>query len=1097
MRIIRAILWIAYLATLSAFIPSIALSTEEQSSISALFEILYAIYDYDSSLIPNEPNEIIDLETSSDSRDQLAWVIFQLIRYELDPNSRPPDVLVSVSSEELIDPVAELSAEESTEVEESPAMDFPMMMAMESEPATDLYGPLDSCILTPGTYRIQTLPLEIEGHVVIPAGTTLIAPFDPNVNIIEVMPGGLLDMGRAAFYEEQDYPEVLPPVRIESEDPNQSFHNNQIGIYVQRGADPKTRIENTIIKNCSIGILVDEVLYNPIRSVITFGCYDGIHLYAPGGIIDCQFWFNGSVFDWMLDYILAHLDDYLNGTLFDSIRHEAGVGIYVRLDGAAYPYPEAVIERTLMYYGDTGLFIDSVVPDPNWPDPNDLLPLIPNIRVVNSCIASNLFGGFYQSPGEAQVDVSYCAFGDNWYDTNVSLPFAGCIVLMRYPFYNREEDWENLYILPTSELVDAGYGVATDGMGTCSDWPDTGVLDIGCHFPLGSSGNFGIPSCPSDFNWDGIVDSQDLALMNACMGATDDPNLVRMDFNYDSWINMPDYGVLSWDFGYTADPNLAGHHDPNSQRSDFNADFQVDLEDLAILTENWLIPVFDEYRFCSLCNLHIGIDPNDPNAPGGSHVIDQRDIDVFMEDWGKSVVLNPSISFYDPNGQPVEPNQLFGVVTVQIDEHPVSTWIFAQVDGSPAGETYLDSGVTPAFEIPTYAYSNGCHILTLGGYTLEDGCWIKEFPVEFNNFIYFASIPDMYEPNELYEITGFFDGGTVEISTEPNISTIYDGGYIKHDSFINPSNPMAAISYQNGEESKTMNATLSESVDISKIDLDSYRALIVAPCKDVNNAFEDFLLGNDKTITTIRSTLKQENIPYIELIYKNAHWENLKIALTAPNLNYVYWIGHANSHVGRIIDEDTHEVIAEGVPRTGFICWDKKKWLWPDKESRVFSFVLSETSNPEYKRLPDDWDNRGHSMWSLRLWETKTIKEFWAIGCLSGTNFLGKGWNDMARSVGVYYFRDAQGNYTHIYIGNKEEIMAGGVANLLVGYPSAISKIIRRHSATNLDNALSTNDLNEPELEALWGGDYNRDGYTDNTLQWWPSDIELFRVVFN
>jgi hypothetical protein len=34
-------------------------------------------------------------------------------------------------------------------------------------------------------------------------------------------------------------------------------------------------------------------------------------------------------------------------------------------------------------------------------------------------------------------------------------------------------------------MVDAGCGAADDGMGTCDTQPDTGVMDIGCHFPLG------------------------------------------------------------------------------------------------------------------------------------------------------------------------------------------------------------------------------------------------------------------------------------------------------------------------------------------------------------------------------------------------------------------------------------------------------------------------------------------------------------------------------------------------------------------------------------------------------------------------------------
>jgi len=85
--------------------------------------------------------------------------------------------------------------------------------------------------------------------------------------------------------------------------------------------------------------------------------------------------------------------------------------------------------------------------------------------------------------------------------------------------------------------------MAEDGTGTCPDQPDIGILDIGCHFPLGVRGSFGIPSSPADFNWDGIVDELDLQLMNDCMGAIADPNIVRIDTNYDSrvFIGMADF----------------------------------------------------------------------------------------------------------------------------------------------------------------------------------------------------------------------------------------------------------------------------------------------------------------------------------------------------------------------------------------------------------------------------------------------------------------------------------------------------------------------------------------------------------------------------
>lgn len=453
-----------------------------------------------------------------------------------------------------------------------------------------------------------------------------------------------------------------------------------------------------------------------------------------------------------------------------------------------------------------------------------------------------------------------------------------------------------------------------------------------------------------------------------------------------------------------------------------------------------------------------------------------------MGDWGMITEIECTAAFEDSDCNAVEPNQLSGIISVVMEDYPPSTWMFAKLDGTPAGETYADGSALPSFAIPTYEFANGYHLLTVGGYTPDNGCWIQKVPVSFDNRLYFASIPDMYEPNEPYEITGFFDDGVIEISTEPNVSTISDTGYIKHTAVISAASAEATIDYDNGQSSETETFALWGSVDLSEKDPNSWRAVIIAPCLDVNLAMEDNILLNNRLITAIQDTLEAANIPYEKLIGKNAHWDNIKTVLSGPNLNYVYWIGHSNSSVG--IGEDA-------VQRTFFQCWDQRRFL-PDKESYVFSWLKSDSGYVpvQVPFLPDNWDLRGHSMASLKLWQTKNIKEFWAISCKSAE------FSDMAMAVGAYAYKDAAGHYTHIYMGNRIAVMPGGARNLLEGYPSALSKIVRRHRTTNLENALLTNDLTGQELNVLWGPDRDRDGQADNTLQWWPSEIELDRVIF-
>jgi len=1032
----------------------IGLARAEDDSISSLLSVLQALYEDDPSQIPDDPNEIIALETSPEARDQLAWAVFTMLRSEIDPNfvaDKYPVVIEHISqSSEPNEPKDPNKSE--NWVAASPAF-------LSDEPDGYLSNPLGSCIIPAGTYLIQTLPLEIEGHVVLAAGVKLIAPYDPNHAVIEVMPGGLLDVGRASFYSDQDYPAVLPPVEIGSQDPNIPFCHNFAGIYVHRGAHPATRIQNVTILGCKIGIVLDESLTYPLHNVVAHGCYDGCHVYAPNTIINSEFWYNGAMSEGLFGYV--------------------GTGIYVYMDGVQYPYPKAVISQTVTYNGDVGIYIDGMSADPNLPDPGQVYPAV---EIVNSCMAANIYCGIYQW-GEGEVTAAYCGFGDNYYNSNLELPYTGCVQLPLYdiPFYLLGQDCR-LYIKPNSYLIDMGYGMAEEGLGTNPDRPDTGIMDIGCHFPVAISGNFGIASSPADFNSDGIVDEADLAFLNACMGATNDPNLLRLDFNYDSRINLPDFAILSYDFGYNNDPNLPGGHDPNSERSDLNGDHWVDLDDIAMMAELWLVPVFDEYRICSLCNIGQNIDPNEPDSSG---VIDVKDYEALMADWGKEVELGFSASFYDKANQPVEPNLLSGVITVQVDEYPVSSWVFAQVDGISAGVAYPYNTIPPAFEIPTYEFSNGNHTVTIGGYTYEGGCWIREIPVQFNNPLYLASIPERYEPNEVYEIRGYFDGGTMQISTDPNTVTISDSGYICHSTMTNSDTAEASLYHENGELSESQYIVFTKAVDLSREDPNSWRAVIIAPCKDANRAVEDSVLENNRLITAIEETLMNANIPYKKLIGKDAYWDNIKRALTGPKLNYVYWIGHMSSHVGQEIDEKTGKVIKPGVQRTSFECWDNK-----GRETSVFSWLKSDSASVPVPDLPSDWDTKGYSMTSLGLWKTKTIKEFWAIGCKSAK------FNDMAMAVGTYAYKDTAGHHTHVYIGNTIEIMPGGARNLLQGYPSAISKIIRRHWTKNLNDALVTSNLTTPELMVIWGEDANRDGKTDNVLQWWPEDAALSFITF-
>ena len=347
-----------------------------------------------------------------------------------------------------------------------------------------------------------------------------------------------------------------------------------------------------------------------------------------------------------------------------------------------------------------------------------------------------------------------------------------------------------------------------------------------------------------------------------------------------------------------------------------------------------------------------------------------------------------------------------------------------------------------------------------------------------------------------YEITGFLDGGTVEISTEPNISTIYGGGHICHSSLVMQTNPMATLSYQNGETSQRMNVVLTEKVDMSKVDPNSFRALIIAPDEDANMDFEI-------TLTTIRDALYLKGISYQELLGKNANWENISVALKGNNLNYVYWIGHTNSQINEERTKIRKIVTQEGIHRTNFKCWDKRKFWSGYSLGKIFSFLKSDgpPELPQIDSLPQDWESRGHSMYSLGLWKTKKIKEFWAVGCESGLEWENAGQpvyvnglpiNDMAVAVGTYY-KDQQGNYVHVYMGTRVPVWFGYLIEQLADFPSAVAHIIKRHANNHrLDDALITGPNGSNEHIAIWG----RESLDERSIQWWPINTRTDWIYF-
>lgn len=989
---------LAFVFVSLSFANNEGLTADQEAQLATLFEILQYVYEDDPSAIPSDANDIAKLKTSTDSKDTLALALLEMMEaiqkgeLNLFVDAETENTTIIEAAPIVSDEAAELFL---------PAELFggfvtTSMLNLEAE--EELFGPLESCILEPRTYRIHSLPLQITGYVVIPAGTTLISPYDPNNAIIEVMPGGLLETGKAAAGTVWTDPNILPPVVIEPSDPNILFVHNRCGIHIHRGADPKTQIENVIIKNCTMGILVDEKLESAVENVIMFGCYDGIWVCAPATIRNCLSWMNGTVFAGALPYI--------------------GTGIYVWLDWAGDA--DVVVDRVTLYGGDVMLYVEGGGQDPNSNDPNQV---IPKVSVVNSALTAGQFYGLYQSPGQACIDVQHCGFGGNYYGaSNIYFPDTTCVYLGSNPFYNRQQDWEKLYVYPWSLLIDNGYGLAADGTGVNPDQPDIGQLDIGCHFSIGRTGVFGVPACPADFNGDGIVNEADLELMNRCMGAVTDPNIVQLDGNYDSLIDLPDFGLFAADFGYCSDPNFCFNNDPNCRRSDFNGDNWVDIGDLAILAGHWLEPVFDEYRVCSLCNLRSADDPNLPE------IVDDEDMAAFMAEWGKQYTFEPNIVIE------YSASMLSVAVT-----NPDPAWkISAFLDEALIGQWENWDLEGPVFGADMMRFGPGSHRLKIVR-NINNGLEITERVITDPNStgLYFANIPDTFEPNEPYILRGFNLGYELNV----RIYNIWD------EPIYDVNIPSGAVNLQIPPETFGADRiftvrlegggsapegfgllAMSEGASVAKRDLvkpfdpndwDHKRPRAVIICPDTHwwNGKDIFVQRRPAILAAARA-FENQGINYCVLYKKDVTPANLRFVLGNRSMRYVYWVGHGNDYVGN-----------PEIPRTSVNCWKDGK--------KVPAFSYTRNTIPDVPALVtaagNNYDQIGFDLNTItintRPMSEARTKRLVVIDACSSCRFKSDdlGLNDMAWVFGAYIYDPGFPLIEHMnYIGWEIDVAAGG-----------------------------------------------------------------------
>ncbi|MCK5611611.1 hypothetical protein KAR91_57605, partial [Candidatus Pacearchaeota archaeon] len=443
---------------------------------------------------------------------------------------------------------------------------------------------------------------------------------------------------------------------------------------------------------------------------------------------------------------------------------------------------------------------------------------------------------------------------------------------------------------------------------------------------------------------------------------TMDPNLVA-DIDLNDIVNLTDFSLFSQQWLNTYDPNLVDPNNPGPVTlADFDNNGCVDVNDLMTMASQWLYTKGDPYA----------------------------DIDVTFDQEVDNIVghLEIGINVSEPNGIATF-LLLDGEVFASDGEYPLST-------------VFLDSSL----------YSNGEHSLRVFC-VLMDGKVVdsEDMTVNFNNILYYVAGGDYFDPNDGYQLSGFYDGvNTVQASVLDMYGvTIWSNDYsgpvvhidIPGSAFSTHQLCELAISETSGAMAPMSSSTSSSGITkkdlVKKFDKDSHtgtRMLIIMPHRDVFRA-------RRSAIIACAEACDNRNVSWTTLYHHDVTEGNLRFLYGYSTVKYIYWCGHANAHIGD-----------PAVARTHTICWERTevKWL-PDRWEEIGVFSWTNGEEP----LPNDWDNRGVSLWSFGMHDSMRKKIVFVDGCLSGV------YSDMAQAYGVYSLA-GYGSLDQIYIGWRNTV---------------------------------------------------------------------------
>jgi hypothetical protein len=443
------------------------------------------------------------------------------------------------------------------------------------------------------TYYVPYPPLLIHGisgeeiDVVIPSDTTIVFAEVWDYGIV-VYDGASVSFGEPApvpnepntIYESNDVNNPVPPVWVIGES-GSPFFNNFCGIFVDRTAGIRCKLDNIYLSGFYYGMSVDQQLDQPISNIHIFGCYNGIISFGPNrimnssvsyyGIWSSQWPYDGYAYEFMPQS--ADESVFFEGADFEIYNCLADDGDYAfTANGLNEPYEE------------------------------------PNLY-ARDCAATNSYTGFNCVNGLLGISVICPGLYNNFQDKNFSeLPFTDPVYETNDPFVTDPNDYR-IFLNPNSQFVNHGSGL-TPFLGWTTNingTPDEGIGDIWPHYQTKRVDKW----LTADLNSDNSVDMNDLAEF---VGQWLNTTPVSGDFNNDHKVNFLDYSVLAnqWLTNEMSieliDPNTSQIVEPNNVQGYVGIrlkNIPVSAEIVTVYLDNvqiggWLLGLSDRERLISL-----------------------------------------------------------------------------------------------------------------------------------------------------------------------------------------------------------------------------------------------------------------------------------------------------------------------------------------------------------------------------------------------------------------------------------------------------------------------------------------------------------------